>query len=103
MLEQKRVAGAYDRLVIAAAPAALGDLRPALSEGVRQTIMAELPKDLTSIPTLRLSQHLDGVIALEVLANLTDARMGSASASRRATSGLKLRNNSWAEPKPSAD
>ena len=55
---------AFDRLVIAAAPAALGDLRPALSEEVRRAILAELPKDLTKVPTARLAEHLDGVIAV---------------------------------------
>lgn len=56
--------GAFDRLIIAAAPAALGDLRPALSEAVKGAILAELPKDLTNVPTLKLAEHLDGVIAV---------------------------------------
>lgn len=64
MLERKHEEGAFDRLVIAAAPAALGDLRPALSEGVRQSILGELPKDLTHIPTPKLAEHLDGLIAV---------------------------------------
>ena len=64
MLEQKHNEGAFERLVIAAAPAALGDLRPALSDGVRETIMAELPKDLTNIPMARLTEHFDGLIAV---------------------------------------
>jgi len=64
MLEEKHVEGAFDRLVIAAAPAALGDLRPALSDAVRNAVLAELPKDLTNIPTAQLAGHLDGVIAL---------------------------------------
>ncbi len=52
VLEQ-RLAGSFDRLVIAAAPTALGDLRPALSDGVKDSIIAEMPKDLTNIPTAR--------------------------------------------------
>ena len=64
MLEQKHNEGAFERLVIAAAPAALGDLRPALSDGVRETIMAELPKDLTNIPMARLTEHFDGLLAV---------------------------------------
>jgi len=63
VLEEKRSTGAFDRLIIVAAPAALGDLRPALSEAVRLTVLAELPKDLTNLPTLKLGEHLDGLIA----------------------------------------
>jgi protein required for attachment to host cells len=64
VLEEKRQEGAFDRLVIAAAPAALGDLRPALSEDLKAMILAELPKDLTNVPTPKLAEHLDGVIAV---------------------------------------
>lgn len=64
VLDQKHSQGAFERLVIAAAPAALGDLRPALSDSVKDTIMAELPKDLTNIPTAKLSEHFDGLIAV---------------------------------------
>jgi protein required for attachment to host cells len=64
VLEKKRAEGAFERLVIAAAPAALGDLRPALSEEVRDTILAELPKDLTNIPVPKLAEHFDGLIAV---------------------------------------
>lgn len=64
LLEARHAAGDFDRLVIAAAPAALGDLRPALSESVRGAILAELPKDLTNIPTARLAEHFDGLLAV---------------------------------------
>jgi len=64
VLEEKRQAGAFDRLIIAAAPAALGDLRPALTEAVKLTIVAELPKDLTNLPTQEIGEHLDGVLAV---------------------------------------
>jgi protein required for attachment to host cells len=63
-LEASRAAGAFQRLVIAAAPNALGDLRPALSEAVKKTVVAELPKDLTNVPIAKLADHLDGVIAV---------------------------------------
>ena len=52
------------QLVIAAAPAALGDIRPALSDGVRESILAEMPKDLTNIPVPKLAEHFDGLIAV---------------------------------------
>jgi protein required for attachment to host cells len=64
VLDEKHTEGAFQRLVIAAAPAALGDLRPALSDAVRGTILAELPKDLTNLPTPKLAEHLDGLIAV---------------------------------------
>ena len=64
VLERKHGEGAFQRLVIAAAPAALGDLRPALSDSLRQTILAELPEDLTNIPTAKLAEHFDGLIAV---------------------------------------
>jgi protein required for attachment to host cells len=64
VLEGKLAEGRYDRLVIAAAPNALGDLRPALSDAVRKTILAELPKDLTNIPIPKLAGHFDGLIAI---------------------------------------
>jgi protein required for attachment to host cells len=62
-LDRKRQQGAFDRLVIAAAPIALGDIRKAISPAVRKTIVAELSKDLTNTPTAQLDQHLDGIIA----------------------------------------
>jgi protein required for attachment to host cells len=64
VLDERHQAGAFQRLVIAAAPAALGDLRPALSDEVRETILAELPKDLTNVPTPKLAEHFDGLIAV---------------------------------------
>lgn len=64
VLETKRAEGAFDRLIIAAAPTALGDIRPALSEGVRKAIVAELPKDLTNIPMGEVPRHFEGLIAL---------------------------------------
>jgi len=64
MLDQKYTEGAFERLVIAAAPSALGDLRPALSEELRKAVVAELPKDLTNIPTANLAEHFDGLVAV---------------------------------------
>jgi protein required for attachment to host cells len=64
VLHEKRQEGRFDRLVIAAAPAALGDIRPALSDQVKDTILAEMPKDLTNIPIPKLAEHFDGLIAV---------------------------------------
>ena len=64
VLDKKHMDHAYDRLVIAAAPIALGDIRKALSNGVKKSIMAEINKDLTNIPSPQLSKHFDGVLAV---------------------------------------
>jgi protein required for attachment to host cells len=63
-LERKHQQHAFDRLIIAAAPTALGDLRPAFSKGLRDTIMAELPKDLTKLPTPQLEAHFSELLPL---------------------------------------
>lgn len=63
-LDRKAKEGAFDRLVIAAAPIALGNLRKALSEHVKKTVVAELDKDLTNLPTPNIDKHLDGIIAV---------------------------------------
>jgi len=63
-LEAMRKQGRFDRLIIAAAPTALGDIRPALSDGVRDSIVAELPKDLTNIPQPQLVKHFEQLLAI---------------------------------------
>lgn len=62
-LDRQHQQGKFDRLVIAAAPIALGDLRKAISASVQKTVVAELNKDLTNLPTAQLDQHLDGILA----------------------------------------
>jgi len=64
MLEKKHQEGAFDRLVIAAEPVALGVIRKALSDTVKKTVIAELDKDLTNTPTDKLAKHIDGIIAV---------------------------------------
>jgi protein required for attachment to host cells len=54
---------AYDRLVIVAAPSALGDLRTALPEQVRARVTAEVAKDLTKTPDPEVAGHLKDVLA----------------------------------------
>lgn len=58
-LQQK----AYDRLVIVAAPSALGDLRAALSDQVRAKVTGEIAKDLTKTPDSEVAGHLQDVLA----------------------------------------
>ena len=62
ILEAKRGEGAFDRLIIAAAPTAMGELRPALSEAVRSVIVGEVARDLTKTPTAQLASHFDGIL-----------------------------------------
>lgn len=64
ILEKKRQQSAFSRLIIAAAPSALGDLRGALSEQVRQTVVAEMDKDLTNLPTEQLEKHFSDVLVI---------------------------------------
>ncbi len=52
----------FDRLVIFAAHKAMGDLRPALNEGVLKAIIAEIPKDLTKVPNDEIAKHLEDVM-----------------------------------------
>lgn len=55
--------GDFDRLIIAAAPIALGDLRKAISPAVQKIVLAEINKDLTNIPTAQLDQHFEAILA----------------------------------------
>lgn len=64
VLDKKAQEGAFDRLVVAAAPIALGNLRKVMSPHVKKTIVAELDKDLTNLPTPSIDKHLDGIIAV---------------------------------------
>ncbi len=64
MLDKRRAEQAYDRLVLVAPPAVLGDLREALSDPVRSVVRAELDKDLTKTPVAELPSHLASVLAV---------------------------------------
>jgi protein required for attachment to host cells len=61
-LEVMRQQGRFDRLIIAASPSALGDIRPALSDGVKDAVVAELPKDLTNVPSPQLERHFETLL-----------------------------------------
>ena len=54
----------FDRLILVAAPTALGDLRHALPDRILGRVTHELAKDLTHVPDTKLAQHLSEVIAL---------------------------------------
>lgn len=58
VLAEQLQAGAYHRLIIAASPVTLGDLRKAISDKVRATVVAEFAHDLTKIPNHEIASHL---------------------------------------------
>ncbi|VAW18780.1 hypothetical protein MNBD_ALPHA12-2305 [hydrothermal vent metagenome] len=64
VLNEKQTSAAFDRLVLIAAPRALGDLRKSLSEPVREIIYAELAKDLTKTPNDKIGKHLEEVMVV---------------------------------------
>ena len=53
---------AYDRLVLVAPPENLGVLRAALSEPANKRVVAELAKDLTSVPVREIPERLRDVV-----------------------------------------
>jgi protein required for attachment to host cells len=55
---------AFERLVIAAGPHTLGEIRRALPEDLSKRVMAEINKDLTQVTLNELPDHLSGVIAV---------------------------------------
>ena len=64
VLERRHQEKAFDRLIVAAAPTALGDLRPAFSKSLRDVITAEIPKDLTNLPTPQLEKHFADLLPM---------------------------------------
>jgi len=64
MLDQRLGDKAYDRVILVAPPATLGDLRAALSDRVGAVVYAELDKDLTKTPAADLPGHLAAVLAV---------------------------------------
>jgi protein required for attachment to host cells len=64
MLDEKLKAGAFDRLVLVAAPQALGDIRKALSGPLASAVHGELAKDLTKVPNNEIAKHLGEVMAV---------------------------------------
>jgi protein required for attachment to host cells len=63
-LDRKYQQSAFSRLIIAAAPTALGNIRSALSDHLREAVVAEMPKDLTNLPTPQLERHFADVLVL---------------------------------------
>jgi len=53
--------GAFDRLVLAAPPKVLGDLRKAMDDNTARMVMGEIDKDLTHLSLDELTKHLEQV------------------------------------------
>jgi protein required for attachment to host cells len=56
-LNEANARGAFNALVLYAAPHTLAALRAALDEATRAKVKAEFPKDLTKIPVSELPRH----------------------------------------------
>lgn len=54
----------FDQLVVVAPPITLGDLRNALSEAVKASVIAEVAKDLTKVPNSDLPSHIEDLIRM---------------------------------------
>ncbi|MGI9512779.1 MAG: host attachment protein [Anderseniella sp.] len=63
-LQDQLQAQAFDRLVLVAAPATLGDIRKALTKQLLATVYAEVPKNLVHVPNQELGGHLGDVLAI---------------------------------------
>ena len=61
-LDEAERAKAFDRLVLVAAPRALGDLREALSKEVCLRVSAEKAKDLTELSEGEIRRHLSDIV-----------------------------------------
>jgi protein required for attachment to host cells len=54
VMEEHRAAGEFDRLVVAAAPQMLGDLRAAMPASLKAVVVREIDRDYTKMPTTEL-------------------------------------------------
>jgi protein required for attachment to host cells len=64
VLDAAAASKSFDRLILVAPPATLGDLRMELGDTTRKMVSAELPKDLTRHAEQELPQHLGAVLAV---------------------------------------
>ncbi len=64
VLDAAAASRSFDRLILVAPPATLGDLRMELGEQTLKLVSGELPKDLTRHPDNELARHLTAVLAV---------------------------------------
>lgn len=62
VLEDERKKGNFGRLYLVAPPQMLGDLREALSDGLRRLVGCETAKDLAMLAPHEIEEHLDEVL-----------------------------------------
>lgn len=65
VINKKALENVFRKLVIAAPPQALGDLRKLLSPAATEKVSAEIAKDLTTVPILDLGKHFEGALTLQ--------------------------------------
>ena len=63
-LQDQLQAQAFDRLVLVAAPATLGDIRKSLPKSLLDVVYGEIPKNLVQVPNQELDSHLSEVLAV---------------------------------------
>ena len=61
-LDDYAAEGAFDRLVVCAAPQTLGDLRNKLSDKTRTLTMAEIDKNFSNLPTEKLISSVRSIM-----------------------------------------
>lgn len=64
VLESGRQLRKFDRLIVVAAPQAMGDLRASLGSELKKQIHGEIAKDLTHVPNADLPRHLESMLAV---------------------------------------
>lgn len=63
-LEASFSADEFDRLVICASPNTLGVMRERIQNDLQAVVIAEVPKDLTNIPTTEMASHFNEILVL---------------------------------------
>jgi protein required for attachment to host cells len=61
-LDKLALSGGVDRIVLAAPPQVLGDLRKELHKKTAEKVVAEINKDLTNFPMDRIEEEVRGVL-----------------------------------------
>ena len=64
VMDRKLQQSAFSRLIVAAAPTALGDFRAVVSDRLKAVIVNEMAKDLTNLPTDQLEKNFKEVLVL---------------------------------------
>jgi protein required for attachment to host cells len=62
LLDEKRTSRAFERLIVVAPPQFLGDLRGLMPQQLRESVSAEIAKDLSKLPAHELQDHLRDVL-----------------------------------------